>query len=51
MGDEFTTIVKAGTTASKEKRAKLRGVVRGLLSGNVIGYRCSGCDRRLDLDS
>ena len=51
IGDEFQ-IVEPGRTASDKTRSLLPGIVRdGVHNRDIIGYRCSGCDRRLDLDA
>ena len=51
VNDEFDIVVTDPDT-SKFKRNTLSGVVRdGMLNGKVIGYRCNGCDRRIDLDA
>ena len=47
INDEYARVVPRVEVLNKMRHA-IPGVVRD--NGAIIGYRCSGCDRRLNLD-
>ena len=51
LDDEYAIVVPR-----EEVRDKLRHAIAGVVRGGgirdeIVGYRCSGCDRRLNLDN
>ena len=51
LDDEYDVVVPRENVLDLMRNA-IPGVVREEKTGDkVVGYRCSGCDRRLDLDA
>ena len=50
INDEYDTVVPREEVLDKMRHA-IPGVVRSDgIRNEIVGYRCSGCDRRLNLD-